>query len=166
MRSHEKVGMRISVMSALIPGAQLQAVLFDGESLEDVDKFKYLGSMFIENGLGTEEIKSRINLALFAYSRLQFCLWSRREISLRPKGRVNQAVVRPILLCGCEMWPVRVTDKRMLTVFENDSVHHILHMSRRDAYQQQNCLLVLASAFTRGGLSRHHQGRNMVWFRG
>ncbi len=44
------VGMRINalktkVMSALIPGEQHQAVLLDGEPLEDVDKFKYLGSM-------------------------------------------------------------------------------------------------------------------------
>ncbi len=39
------VGMRINaaktmVMSALIPGEQRQAVLFDGEPLDDVDKFK------------------------------------------------------------------------------------------------------------------------------
>ncbi len=42
------IGMRINasktkVMSALIPGEQRQAVLLDGEPLEDVDKFKYLG---------------------------------------------------------------------------------------------------------------------------
>ncbi len=43
-------------MSALIPGEQHQAVLLDGEPLEDVDKFKYLGSMFFANGQGTEEI--------------------------------------------------------------------------------------------------------------
>ncbi len=42
------IGMRINasktkVMSALIPGEQLQAVLLDGELLEDVDKSKRLG---------------------------------------------------------------------------------------------------------------------------
>ncbi len=47
------VGMRINasktkVMSALIPGEQRQAVLLDGEPLEVVDKFKYLGSMFVQ----------------------------------------------------------------------------------------------------------------------
>ncbi len=91
------IGMRINasktkVMSALIPGEQRRAVLFDDEPLEDVDKFKYLGSTFDANGQGTEEIRSRINLARSAFSRLQFCLWSRREISLRTKGRVYQAV--------------------------------------------------------------------------
>ncbi len=50
-------------MSALIPGEQRQAVLLDGEHLEDVDKFKYLGSMFVANGQGTDEIRSRFNLA-------------------------------------------------------------------------------------------------------
>ncbi len=46
------VGMRINasktkVMSTLIPGEQRQAVLLDSEPLEDVDKFKHLGSIFV-----------------------------------------------------------------------------------------------------------------------
>ncbi len=72
---------KTKVMSAHIPGEQRQAVLLDGEPLEDVDKFMYLGSMFIANGQGTEEIRSRVNFARSAFSRLQSCLWSRREIS-------------------------------------------------------------------------------------
>ncbi len=38
------------------------------------------------------------------------------EISLRTKGRVYQAIVRSILLYGCETWPVREADERMLEV--------------------------------------------------
>ncbi len=49
------VGMRINAsktkaMSALVPDEQRQTVLLDGEPLEDVEKFKYLGSMFVANG--------------------------------------------------------------------------------------------------------------------
>ncbi len=100
-RHASAVGMRINasktkVMSALIPGEQRQAVLLDGEPLEDVDKFKNLGSMFVANGQGTEEIRGRISLARSASSRLQSCPWPRHEISLRTKGRVYQAVVRSI----------------------------------------------------------------------
>ncbi len=78
-RHAAEVGMRINAsktkaMSALIPGEHRQAVLLDGEPLEDVDKFKYLGSMFVANGQGIEEIRSRINLARSAFSRLQSCL--------------------------------------------------------------------------------------------
>ncbi len=100
--------------------------------MEDVDKFKYLGSMFVANSQGTEEIKSRINLARSAFSRLQSCLWSRREISLRIKDRVYQTVVRSILLNGCETWPVRVADERMLEAFDIDSIRRILRVRHRD----------------------------------
>ncbi len=78
--------------------------MLDGEPLEDVEKFKYLGSIFIANSQGTEEIRSLINLARYAFSCLQSCLWSGREISLRPKTRVYQAVMLSILLYDCESW--------------------------------------------------------------
>ncbi len=98
-------------MSALIPGEQHQAVLPDGEPLGDEDKLKYLDSMFVSNGQGTEGIKSRVNLDRSALFRLQSCLWSRREIPLRTKGKVYQAVVRSILLYGCETWPDKTMTK-------------------------------------------------------
>ncbi len=85
-------------MSALIPGKQRQAVRLDDEPLENVEKLKYLGSMFVANGEGTEEIRSRIKLARSAFSRLQSCLWSWRDISMRKEGRVYQTVTRSILL--------------------------------------------------------------------
>ncbi len=128
------VGMRINVsktkaMSALLPGEQRQTVLLDGEPLEEL---KYLGSMFVANGQGTEEIRSRINLACSAFSRLEFCLWSRREISLCTKGRVYQAIVRSILLYGCGTWPVRVAEETMSEVFDNSSISRLLRVRRRD----------------------------------
>ncbi len=92
----------------------------------DVDKLKSLGTMVVANGQGTEEIRNRIDLAHSAFSRLQLCFWSRR------KGRVYQAEVRSILLYGCETWPARVADERMLEVFDNDSINHIICIRRRD----------------------------------
>ncbi len=119
-------------MSALIPGEQRQDVLLDGEPLEDVAKFNYLGSDFVANGQSAEGIRSRINLARSAFSHLHSCLWSRREISLRKKSRVCQTVVRSILLHGCETWTVRGADERMLEVFDNGSIRRILRVRRRD----------------------------------
>ncbi len=136
-RHASAVGIRINasktkVMSALISGEQRQAVLLDGEPLEDVDKFNYLGSMFVANGQGTKNTRNKINLACSALSLPQSCLWSRREILLRTNGRVYQATVRSILLYGCETRPVRVADERMLEVFDNDSIRPILRVRRRD----------------------------------
>ncbi len=62
---------KTKAMSAFIPGESHLAVLLTGELLEDVEKFKYLGSMLAANGRGSEEIISRINPARSAFSRLQ-----------------------------------------------------------------------------------------------
>ncbi len=48
------------VVSAFMPGEQRQNFLLDGEPLEDVDKFKQLGSMFAANSQGTEVIKNSV----------------------------------------------------------------------------------------------------------
>ncbi len=80
------------------PSKQRQAILLDGEPLDKFDQF--LNSVIIAKDQGTEEIKSKIDLARFAFSHLQS--WLRRGISLPTKGRVYRAVVRSIVLYGCE----------------------------------------------------------------
>ncbi len=70
---------KTTAMAALIAGEQREAVLLEGEPLEDVDKFKYLGSMFVANAQGTEKIKS----TRFAFGSLKFCLWLRRGVKYR-----------------------------------------------------------------------------------
>ncbi len=67
--------------------------------MEDVDKFKCLDSMFVANGQGTEEIRSRINIARFAFFSPEMLSL---VAALRPKVRVNQAAVLSNLLYGCE----------------------------------------------------------------
>ncbi len=69
--------------------------------------------MFVVHGQGTEKIKSRINLAHSAFSRLQSCLWTWLEIALRGRVRVYQAVVRWILLYDCGAWLVEIAGVRM-----------------------------------------------------
>ncbi len=62
------VGLRINasktkVMPAVIHSEQRQTILLEDEPLEVIYKFKYIGSMFIANCQGTEEIRNRNYLA-------------------------------------------------------------------------------------------------------
>ncbi len=43
-----------------------------------------------------------------------------------------------ILPYGCEIWPVRMADKRMVAVFNNGSIRRIVHVRRMD-YKEQIC---------------------------
>ncbi len=88
-------------MPALISEEQRHVILGDGEPLEDVGRFEYIGSVFPANSQNTEELRGRINHTLFTFSRMQPCLWKRSEIPLHTKDRVHQAVERSILLIGC-----------------------------------------------------------------
>ncbi len=83
--------------------------------------FKYLGPVFIANGRSTEEVRSRINLARFALSRVQSCLWS-----WSTKDKFYHAVMHSILLYGCETWQELEDDEKMLAV----NIRRILHMRR------------------------------------
>ncbi len=59
---------KTKAMSTVIRNEQRKAILLDGECVEDVDKFKYLGSNTIR---APKKIRSRINLTRCAFSRLQ-----------------------------------------------------------------------------------------------
>ena len=84
------------------------------------------------SGQGAAEVDRRIGAARSAFVRLKRSLWGRREISTATKGRIDQAIVRTILLYGCETWPFRTVDLRKLEVFDNDCFRYILRCRRID----------------------------------
>ena len=71
-------------------------------------------------GLGAAEVDRRKGATRSAFVRLKRSLWERREIFTATKGRIYQAIVRPVLLYGCETWPLRAIDLRKPEVFDND----------------------------------------------
>ncbi len=77
-------------------------------------------------------ISARANSTGMAFNRLHTALWSRREISRKSRSRVCTAVVRTILLYGCESWPLRVDDRKRLEVFDNDCLRRIRRCNRPD----------------------------------
>ncbi len=58
------------------------------QPLEEVESFKYLGSSFTATGQAKDEFSGRVGLARRDFARLKSALWSRREISLKTKGRI------------------------------------------------------------------------------
>ena len=92
--------------------------MLNGQPLEVVDTFKYLGSETAPNGDVTCEIESRTGKAAGSFNILKSCLWSRPDVTSKTKARVYDAAVRPILLYGCECWPVTQDDLDSLEVSE------------------------------------------------
>ena len=74
----------------------------NGQFMERVDMFTYLGSCITPDGSIAEELSSRIQKARQAFSNLHH-LWRRNDIKLSTKGRVYSAAVRSVLLYGSEL---------------------------------------------------------------
>ena len=76
----------------------------DGELVEFVPSFTYLGSIISADGSIEAEITSRIGKAAGAMKRLSNALWKRLCISRQTKLRMYRALVSSVLLYGSETW--------------------------------------------------------------
>ncbi|VDP81821.1 unnamed protein product [Schistosoma curassoni] len=99
-------------------------ITLDGEQIDVVEKFVYLGSCISPGDGVSDEIDSCIVKARAAYANLGH-LWRLRDVSLAVRGRIYNASVRAVLLYACETWPFRVDDVRRLSVFGHRCVRRI-----------------------------------------
>ena len=72
----------------------------NGQELETVTSFKYLGSVITDEG-SKSEILSRIEQTTAALTRLKL-VWNDKNISLSSKTRLMRSLVKSIFLCACK----------------------------------------------------------------
>ena len=77
----------------------------DGETVETVADFIFLGSKIIVDGDYSHEIKRRLLLGRKAMTNLDSILKS-RDITLPTKVHLVKAIVFPIVMYGCESWTI------------------------------------------------------------
>ena len=77
----------------------------DGETMETVTDFIFLGFKIAADGDCSHEIKRRLLLGRKAMTNLDSILKS-RDITLLTKVRLVKAVVFPVVMYGCECWTI------------------------------------------------------------
>ena len=90
-------------------------VNIQGENLERVNTFKYLGATLAENGDLDAEMTHRIQSGWKNWKRISGILCDRR-ISLRVKGKVYKTVVRPAMVYGADTWAMKKAHEKKLDV--------------------------------------------------
>ena len=78
----------------------------DGETVETVADFIFLGSKIIADGDCSHEIKRCLLLGRKAMTNLDSILKS-RDITLPTKIRLVKAMVSPVVMYGCENWTIK-----------------------------------------------------------
>ncbi|VDP66889.1 unnamed protein product [Schistosoma curassoni] len=75
----------------------------DGQTLEDVESFTYMGSIIDEQGGSDADIKVRIGKARTALLQLKN-IWNSKQLSTNIKVRIFDTNVKAVLLYGSETW--------------------------------------------------------------
>ena len=89
----------------------------DGETVETVADFIFLGSRITADGDCSHEIKRRLLLGRKVMTNLDSILKS-RDITLPTKIRLVKAMVFPVVMYGCESWIVKKAECRRIDAFE------------------------------------------------
>ena len=81
------------------------------------ERFIFLGSRITADGDCSHEIKRRLLLERKAMTNVDSILQS-RDITLPTKVCLVKAMVFPVVMCGCESWPVKKAEHRRIDAFE------------------------------------------------
>ena len=107
----EKVGLKLNIQKMkIMASGPITSWQIDGETVETVADFIFLGSKITADGDCSHEIKRHILLGRKVMTNLDSILKS-RDITLPTKVCLVKAVVFPVVMYGCESWTIKNTEQ-------------------------------------------------------
>ena len=114
----EKVGLKFNIQKMkIMASGPITSSQIDGETVETVTDFVFLGSKITANGDCSHEIKRRLPLGRKTMTNLDSILKS-RDITLPTKVGLVKAMVFPTVICGCDSWIIKKAEHQRIDVFE------------------------------------------------
>ena len=106
----EKIGFKLNIQKAqIMASSPITLWQIDGETMETVTDFIFLGSKISADGDCSHEIKRCLLLGRKAVTNLDSILKS-RDIPLPTKVCLVKAMVFPVVMYGCESWTIKKTE--------------------------------------------------------
>ena len=103
----EKVGLKLNIQKTkILASGAITSWQVDGETVETVSDFIFLGSKITADGDCSHEIKRRLLLGRKVMTNLDSILRS-RDITLPAKVRLVKTMVFPLVMYGCESWTLK-----------------------------------------------------------
>ena len=113
----EKAGLKLNIQKTrIMASGGITSWQIDGETMETVTDFIFLGSKITADGDCSQEIKRCLLLWRKAITNLDSILKS-RDITLLTKVHLVRAMVFPVVMCGCECWTTMKAECRRIDVF-------------------------------------------------
>lgn len=115
----------------------------NGEPVEQVDTFCYLGASFSSTNDSSKEIRRRLAIARNNFIDAQN-LFKDRSLSLQIKVRLIHALVFPIAIYGCEAWTLKKADTKRISAFELWCYRRTLRVTWKDKRTNDSVLTQIA----------------------
>ena len=113
-----KSGLKLNIQKTKIKASgPITSWQIDGETVETVRDFIFLGPKITADGDCSHEIKRRLLLGRKVATNLDSILKS-RDIILSTKVRLVKAMVFPVVMYGCESWTIKKAEHRRIDAFE------------------------------------------------
>ena len=114
----EKAGLKLSIQKTkIMASGPITSWHIDGETMETVRDFLFLGSKIIADGDCSHEIKRPLILGRKAMTNLN-SIWKSRDIPLLTKLCLVKAMVFPVVMCGCKSWTIKKAEHQRTDAFE------------------------------------------------
>ena len=114
----EKVGLKLNIQKTKIMASSLiTSWEIDGQAVETVSDFMFLGSKITADGDCSHEIKRRLLLGRKVMANLD-SIFKSRDITLPTKVHLVKAMVFPVVMCGYESWTIKKAECRRINAFE------------------------------------------------
>ena len=114
----EKVGLKLNIQKTkIVASGPVTSWEIDGETVDTVADYIFLGSKITADGDCSHEIKRRLHLGRKVTTNLD-SIFKSRDITLPTKVRLVKAMVFPVVVCGCESWTVKKAEHRRIDAFE------------------------------------------------
>ena len=113
-----KVGLKLNIQKTkIMASGPITSWQIDGETVETVTDFIFLGSKMTADGDCSHEIKRHLLLGRKVMTNLD-SIWKSRDITLPTKVRLVKAMVFPVVACGCENWTIKKAECWRIDTFE------------------------------------------------
>ena len=114
----EKIGLKLNIQKTkIMASGPITSWQIDGETMETVTDFIYLGSKITAVGDYSHEIRRRLLLGRKVMTNLE-SIFKSRDITLPTKAHLVKAMVFPLVMNGCESWTIKKAEHRRIDAFE------------------------------------------------
>ena len=114
----EKIGLKLNTQKTkIMASGPITSWQIDGETMETMTDFIFLGSKITADCDCSHEIKRRLLLGRKAMTNLDSIL-KNRDITLPTKVYLVKAFVFSVVMYGCEIWTIKKAEHRRINAFE------------------------------------------------